>query len=272
MKRLGLMLVLMLTVALMVPAGVGAEEAEVDDPRFPTEWHVVADGAEGDFGGDPEVAKVGHELGADLTEARIRMPDADHVEFQIQTTNLPANGGVPEFIRYTWDLLVDTGEGPKEAQIDGKWSNYSRGVCDPTAGCDPTAVGGEDGPKDPGQRPFFFRGDLEVTPIGVINFNAMRNYATIPGDFNVADGTITVTVPTEAISKLQGVEWGPCAKILPGAGLRGGVVESSLAAWLTSAAFPSDVLMEVWDTDPVFTAPPAADAEVDCEGNPIVAE
>jgi hypothetical protein len=272
MKRLGTMLALMLTAALMAPAGVGAEEEQVDDPRFPTEWHVVADGNAGTFGGDPELATIGHELGADLTEARIRMPDADHVDFQIQTTNLPAMGGVPEVIRYTWDMLVDTGEGPREAQIDGKFSNYSRGVCDPTAGCDPTDAGGDSGPKDPGERPFFWRGDLEQLDLGATTFNAMKTYATLPGDFAVDDGTITISVPTEAISMLDGVEWGDCSQILPGAGLRGGVVESSLAAWLTSGAFPSDVLMETWDTDPVFTAPPAADAEVDCDGNPIEAE
>jgi hypothetical protein len=266
MKRVGAIVGAVLLAAVMAPA---AAQEEVEDPRFPTDWHVVADGAAGTFGGGGEAAQAGHELGADLLEARIRMPDAEHVEFQIQTTNLPASGGAPEVIRYTWDMAVDTGEGAKVAQLDGKFTNYSRGVCDPTAGCDPTALGADGGPTDPGLQPFFWRGDLEQLDLGATTFNAMRNYATVPAIFDTDEDTITVSVPVEAISLIEGVEWGDCSQILPGAGLNGGVVESSFAAWLTSGAFPHDTLLDVWPGDPVFTAPPALDAEVDCAGNPI---
>lgn len=261
------MKLLAILTAMMLPLlGLPAGAQEADDPRFPTAWHVMADGAAGTFGGGGQVGELGHELGADLLEARLRMPDLDHVEFQIELTNLPLVGGTPEVIRYTWDMLVDTGNGPKEAQLDGKFTNYSRGACDPTAGCDPSAGSM---PQDPGLQPFFWRGDLEPTPIGPVTFNAMRNYATVQADFDVDEATITVLVPVEAISMLSGVEFGDCSQIIPGSGLNSGVVESSLAAWLTSSAFPNDTLLAVWEGDPTFTAPPALDAEVDCFGNPI---
>jgi hypothetical protein len=267
MKRALAIVGALLLAAVVAPAGA-EEPGEAEDPRFPTEWHVVADGDAGTFGGGGGAAQLGHQLGGDLLEARIRMPDADHVEFQIQTTNLPAPGGTPEAIRYTWDMFVDSGDGPVDASLDGKFSNYSRGVCDPTAGCNPAAGDAQ----DPGMRPFQWRGPVEVMPIGAVTFNARPNLATIAADFDPDEDTITVLLPVEAINLLEGVEFGDCSQIRPGAGLNGGVVESSLAAWLTSAAFPHDTLLDVWPGDPVFTAPPALDAEVDCAGNPIEAE
>jgi hypothetical protein len=268
MKRALAIVGALLLAAVVAPAGA-EEPGEAEDPRFPTEWHVVADGDAGTFGGGGEAAQLGHQLGGDLVEARIRMPDADHVEFQIQTTNLPSVGGTPEVIRYTWDMFVDSGDGPVDASLDGKFSNYTRGVCDPTAGCNP-AEGRN--PEDPGMRPFQWRGPVEVIPLAATNFNARSNLATVAADFDTDEHTITVLLPVEMINLLDGVEFGDCSTIAPGAGLNGGVVESRLAAWITMNSFPGDVLLDVWPGDPVFTAPPALDAEVDCAGNPIEAE
>jgi hypothetical protein len=216
---------------------------------------VVGTQRAGTFGDDAEVGTLGTELGADLREARITMPDAETVVFEIVVEKLPTPGGTPEVIRYTWDMLIDG----KVAQIDGKFTNYSRGICDPTSGqCDPAAG---KLPRDPGQRPFFFRGNLNAIATPATTFNAMEELAVIAADFDVATKTITVEVPVEVIDLLDGVTFGPCSKIAPGAGLRGGVVEASLAAFLTSGAFPHDDILA--GRNGTFVAPPA-DAEVGC--------
>ncbi|CAN5236022.1 hypothetical protein BH23ACT9_BH23ACT9_11830 [soil metagenome] len=105
----------------------------------------------GDWGGGGNAGLVGHALGQDLTKATIAMPNADTVAFTMEVTFLPTGpnlSGMPEASRYTWDMLVD-GE---FVELDGKFTNYSRGACDPTSGqCDPAAGRL---PRDPGPAPF----------------------------------------------------------------------------------------------------------------------
>jgi hypothetical protein len=72
---------------------------------------------------------------------------------------------VPEATRYTWNLDVDPtphlvtedGSNPdlKSFDLDGKFTNFSRGACDPTAGTCPP-------PRNPGLQPFVLRGDCGV--------------------------------------------------------------------------------------------------------------
>jgi hypothetical protein len=262
--RLALSLALSALLALSLLAPVAAEEdaAEPTDGAYPTEPVVVGTQRAGTFGDDPEVAAIGTALGADLREARISMPDPETVVFEIEVEELPSLGGTPEVIRYTWDMTID-GE---VAQIDGKFSNYSRGTCDPTSGqCDPT-----EGkmPRDPGERPFMFRGNLNQLDLAATTFNAMEELDLIPADFDVDTATITVTVPVATIDLLEGVEFGPCSRILPGAGIFGGTVETAPSAFLSYGSFPSDTIVGVASRG-TFVAPPAADAEVDCAGNPI---
>jgi hypothetical protein len=213
---------------------------------------------------DAEEAELGHALGADLRQASISMPDAETVQFTIGVHNLPALGGTPEAIRYTWDMNIDG----VVAQLDGKFSNYSRGVCDPTSGqCDP-ANGNM--PRDPGERPFFFRGNLNALDLAATQFNAMEELAVIPADFDTTEHTITVAVPVEIINLLEGVEFGPCSQITPGTGIFGGTIETAPSAFVSYGSFPSDLIFAS-PRNP-FIAPPAADAEVDCAGNPLGAE
>jgi hypothetical protein len=253
--------------ALLVVLLVGMlAPLSADEPTgpYPTEPVVVGTQQAGTFGSsvDPELAPIGTALGADLRAASIWMPDAETVAFQIKVEELPPVGGTPEVIRYTWDMTIDG----KVAQLDGKFSNYSRGTCDPTSGqCDPEAG---KLPRDPGSRPFFFRGNLNQLDLAATTFNAMEELAVIPADFDVDAGTITVEVPVEVINLLDEVEFGPCSRIVPGLGIFGGTVETAPAAFVSYGSFPSDVIVGQARTG-TFVAPPAADAEVDCAGDPI---
>lgn len=258
-RLLTVLAALLLAATLIAPVGADEHEEGDSDLPYPTEWVTIGTQAAGTFGTNEQQAQLGTMLGADLREARIRMPDAETVEFEIRVEELPATGGTPEFIRYTWDFFVD-GE---EAQLDGKYTNYSRGTCDPTSGqCDP-----ENGkmPRDPGERPFFFRGNLNQIELPLTTFNAMEELALLRGDFDVEEATITVAVPVEAINLLDGVEFEACSEITSGSGLFGGTVETAPSAYVTYGSFPSDTILGT----ATFTVPLPADAEVDCDGNPI---
>lgn len=260
--RISLAVLMTALLALSLLAPVAADE---HDSPYPTEPTVVGEQDAGTFGRtvDPELGPIGTALGADLREARISMPDPETVVFEIQLEELPPTGGTPEVIRYTWDMFID-GE---VAQLDGKFTNYSRGTCDPTSGqCDP-----ENGrmPRDPGQRPFMFRGNLNQVDLAVTTFNAMDELEVIEADFDVEEATITVAVSVATIELLEGVDFGPCSTITPGAGIFEGTVETAPAAFVSYGSFPSDVIVGSARTG-TFTVPLDADAEVDCAGEPIV--
>lgn len=256
MKVLPLALVLS---ALLV-LGLLAPVAAVEDTRFPTEAVTVGEQLAGTFGSDvdPELGPIGTAIGADLRAATIAMPDADTVALTIELENLPAIGGTPEVVRYTWDMLVNG----KLLQVDGKFSNYSRGACDPTSGqCPP--------PRDPGPRPFLVRGNCAVAD--GTNVTICQEIGLVQGDFDTAAKTITLTLPVDLVNAIDGANFGDCGRIAPAAGLFGGVVEAMPSAFFTSGNFPSDTITPFRNSlgGGVFTAPPAADATVDCAGNPI---
>lgn len=152
---------------------------------------VVGTDPEGDWGSnaDPTLGPIGEPLGQDLVEAVIDMADKETVNFVIKVTSLPAPGGMPELTRYTWNLSVD-GE---LVELDGKYTNYSRGACDPTSGnCPP--------PRDPGAAPFLVRGNCASNGAAVV----CEELGKVEAAFDPAKGTITIPVPLEMMSGKPG--------------------------------------------------------------------
>jgi hypothetical protein len=197
---------------------------------------VVGEDPAGDWGAnvDPQIGPVGDVLGQDLVAAEIGMADAKTINFVIKLNALPPSGGMPEFTRYTWDFTVNGGD---TMELDGKFTNYTRGVCDPTSGqCPP--------PRDPGLQPFLVRGNCTVQAVG-INLTVCEELARVMGIFDAAAGTITVPVPMDAIKAKPG------SKIAGTPGTFGSTISAAPSAFLTSGNFPMDGL----NTLKTFTVP-----------------
>ena len=188
---------------------------------------VVGEDASGDWGAAvaAELAPVGDALGQDLTAASIAMNGTDTVDFIIKLNSLPPSGGTPEITRYTWDMNVD-GE---FRELDGKFTDFSRGTCDPTAATCPP-------PRDPGLQTFAVRGNCGVTPVGTVNLTTCEELARIQATFDSAAGTITIPVPLEALGAKPG------SKITPGVNIFGGSVSATPAAFVTNSAMPMDTM------------------------------
>ena len=149
-----------------------------------------------DAGGGVE-GPIGDALGQDLVEAQIGMADAKTINFIIVVNSLLPIGGTPEVTRYTWELSVDYAE----VQLDGKFTNYSRGICDPTAGTCPP-------PRNPGMSPFFIRTDCE----GDTGATVCQEKGIVQATFDAAKGTITIPVPMKLLgakpgSKIRGASF-----------------------------------------------------------------
>lgn len=191
---------------------------------------VVGKDDAGDWGAavDPNISPAGDALGQDLVGAAIGMgEDGETVNFIIQLNSLPPSGGTPEVSRYTWDFTVDKGD---RIQIDGKFTNYSRGTCDPTSGqCPP--------PRDPGPQPFLVRGNCHVEALVATNFTICEELANVQAIFDPAEGTITVPVPADAIKAKPG------SKITGALGTFSTTVNAAPAAFATYGAFPMDGLI-----------------------------
>lgn len=186
---------------------------------------VVGTDDAGDWGAeeDPMIAPAGDALGQDLVEAEIGMADKETVNFVIKLNSLPPIGGAPEVSRYTWDFDVD-GE---FTELDGKFTNYSRGVCDPTSGqCPP--------PRDPGTQPFMVRGECEVNDA---NVTLCKELGIVKAEFDAAKATITIPVPLELINAKHG------SKIGPGTNIFGGSISAAPSAYFTSSAMPLDTML-----------------------------
>lgn len=172
---------------------------------------------------------LGGPTGQDLVAAHIGMADADTVNFIITVASLPAGGGVPEAVRYVWSFEIDG----DRAELDGRFTNYSQGACEPGAGCPP--------PRDPGTQPFIVRancsGDGTCEEVGIVR-----------AAFSAADGTITIPVPLEMIGGRPG------SKIARGTNdlsSRFGGTIVALPGAPSAAAPPADGLM----VDKTFTVP-----------------
>lgn len=178
--------------AALVAFGLLGGAAQAQKKKKASGPVVVATDPDDDWGSnvDATIAPLGSKLGQELVEAAIAKATKTDLNFIIKVTELPSNGGVPEITRYVWTMEVD-GE---LIQLDGKWSNYSRGACDPTAGTCPP-------PRNPGSGPFSVRGNctdnsgtaVTCEEIGMVN-----------AKFDTATGTITIPVPMEMIGAKAG--------------------------------------------------------------------
>lgn len=215
-----LALALVLAISVVGPATAGKKK------KGPKAGPLVVGVDEaGDWGAasDPALAPLGDALGQDLVEAVIAPgEEKDTVNFIIKVNSLPPGGGVPELSRYVWDMTVD-GE---FLELDGKFTNYSRGVCDPTSGqCPP--------PRDPGQQPFFVRGDCEANDA---NVTICVEKGIVQGIFDAAEGTITIPVSFEMLGAKPG------SKIAPTANIFGGSVSANPSAFFSTSGAPLDTL------------------------------
>ena len=221
MKAKGLISLLLtglVAAAIVAPAGVAG--AKAGKPL------AVGTDPAGDWGAavDPNIGPLGDALGQDLVGAEI-VQDGKNVNFVIKVNSLPPAGGMPEISRYTWNFFVDK----TPLELDGKFTNYSRGVCDPTAGnCPP--------PRDPGQQPFFLRGNCGPNDLVATTFTACEELEKIQATFDAAAGTITVPVTAAALKAKKG------SKIIPGTNIFGGTISAAPSAFLSSSAFPIDTL------------------------------
>ena len=148
---------------------------------------VVAKDAAGDWAHNHNTAisPAGDQFGQDLLEASIGMADKKTVNFIIKVGHLPPLGGTPELTRYVWSLDVDG----KYVELDGKFTNYSRGACDPTSGqCPP--------PRDPGSAPFLVRGDCVTNEA---NTTTCKEIGLVHATFDASTGTITIPVSLELL-------------------------------------------------------------------------
>lgn len=188
---------------------------------------VVGKDDAGDWGAnvDPTIGPVGAAFGMDLTEATITMADKATVNFIIKLASLPPSGGVPEGVRYTWDFSVNG----KQLELDGKFSNYSRGACDPTSGqCPP--------PRDPGLQPFLLRGTCAPNPT-VTNLVVCEELGVVKAIFDSAAGTITIPVPLAMMSAKPGTKIEPATNPTFGAS-----VNAIPSAFVSSGNMPFDAL------------------------------
>ncbi|MDQ3957142.1 MAG: hypothetical protein M3273_02350 [Actinomycetota bacterium] len=188
---------------------------------------VVGTDAANDWGSNvnPAIAPLGAQLGQELVEAAIEKADATTLNFIIKVSSLPPTGGVPEFTRYVWTMTVD-GE---LLQVDGKFTNYSRGACDPTAGTCPP-------PRDPGRAPFAVRGNCTDNGGAAVT---CEEIGLVNGTFDTATGTITVPVPLELLGAKAGSQI--AHGIQPGSNFAG--VWAIPSAWASQGNMPLDELL-----------------------------
>jgi hypothetical protein len=219
----GVLLATMIVGALVAPAGTAAAKKKKKAPKAGPV--VVATDPDNDWGtnaGDG-LQGLGDALGQELTGATIAMADPTTVNFIISVKSLPSNGGAPEVSRYTWDATVDGAF----VELDGKWSNYSRGACDPTSGqCPP--------PRDPGMQPFIVRGDC-VTDANT-NVTTCTELGLVHAKFDAAAKTITIPVPLDLIHGHTG------SIIAGGVNIFGGNISAAPSAYFSSSGAPSDVM------------------------------
>ncbi|MGH2748493.1 MAG: hypothetical protein ACRDKB_11275 [Actinomycetota bacterium] len=201
------------------PSGYAADQGKKKKGAM-----VVGEDPAGDWGenADPTLGPLGDPLGQDLVAASIEMADKKTVNFIIGLNALPPNGGMPEFSRYKWSFLVD-GE---YVELDGKYTNYSRGACDPTSGqCPP--------PRDPGLHPFLVRGNCG----DVGGVTTCEELGTVQATFDAASATITVPTPLDLIGAKKR------SKIAPGTTVFGGSLYAAPSVLLTNNSMPLDTMV-----------------------------
>lgn len=213
----------------------------------------------GDWGEatNPDLAPVGAALGQDLENAWIRL-GSDDIDFMFEVSNLPSRpGGLPEVTRYTWNFDVNG----VPLELDGKFTNYSRGTCDPTSGqCPP--------PRVPEERQFILRGLCETDTTLPMNLTFCQELAIVQATFDANEDLITITIPQSALitamnanldeaDQIDGDTLPPCTVVGPAPNLFGGTISAAPSAYLTSSAMPLDTLLVTED----FVTPPPAEQE-----------
>jgi len=169
---------------------------------------------------------LGDALAQDLTTASIG-GDAKTITFQIGLNSLPPSGGIPEITRYVWSLQVDG----NYVELDGKFTNYSRGACDPTSGqCPP--------PRDPGMYPFLIRGNC--TSVEGQSVTTCEELGIVSATFDTATATIQIPVPASLIKAKPG------SKITVGNSTftttAGGPIVAIPSAFVSNTASPMDTM------------------------------
>lgn len=200
-------------VSAAAPASAGKDK-KASGPQ------VVGTDADGDWGDGTIPAELGAAMGQDLVAAEISMADKETINFILKVAELPSSGGAPEISRYIWGLEVD-GE---YVELDGKWSNYSRGACDPTSGqCPP--------PRDPGMQPFLVRANCAA--VEGQNVTTCEEVGVVKATFDTATGTITIPIPAAMINAKPG------SKIAPGSSTftsgAGGNIIAVVSAFLSTS-------------------------------------
>lgn len=214
-------LVAAIAVGSLMPAEAAKKKKK---PRGPV---VVGTDAADDWGSaqSPDLAPAGAFLGQELVEASIGMADAKTVDFVITLAELPPTEGIPEFTRYVWTIDID-GE---LVAIDGKFTNYSRGTCDPTAGTCPP-------PRDPGEAPFLVRGNCTDNGGTAVTCEEL---GLVHGTFDTAKKTISVPVPLELLGAKPGSVISHAVQ--PGSNFSG--VWAIPSVWASQADMPHDELI-----------------------------
>lgn len=188
---------------------------------------VVGTDAADDWGSNvaAELAPLGGQLGMELVEASIEKADATTLNFIIKVAGLPPSGGVPEFVRYVWTMTVDG----TLLQVDGKFTNYHRGACDPTAGTCPP-------PRDPGSAPFMVRGNCTDNGGAAVT---CEEIGLVNGSFDAAAGTVTIPVSLELLGAKVGSQIAHGTQ--PGSNFAG--VWAIPSAWASQGNMPLDEML-----------------------------
>lgn len=195
----------------------------------------------GDWGGGGDAAPLGSALGQDFVAAYLEYGD-DTFTFTLGMTELPAIGGTPEGTRYGWSFSYNG----NAFELDGKFTNYSRGACDPTAGTCPP-------PRDPGIGYFALRGNC--TTADGTNVTLCEELGGVTADFDPATGEIAIPIPAALLTD----EVRACDTITGDASFIGNSIWAAPSAFVTSTAMPFD---DVTHQVPLIVPP--ADPELSC--------
>jgi hypothetical protein len=174
---------------------------------------------------DATLAPLGNALGQELTQASILKANAKTLNFIIKVASLPPSGGVPEFTRYVWTMTVNS----KLIQLDGKWTNYTRAACDPTAGTCPP-------PRDPGSAPFMVRGNCTDNGGAAVT---CEEIGLVHATFDAEKATITIPVPMKLLKAKPGTKIAMGSQA--GSGFQG--VWAIPSAWASQGNMPLDEMM-----------------------------
>lgn len=205
---------------LLVPGSQAVAQSKTAKPV------VVATDDPADWGAnvDPTIAPAGTPLGMELLGAAIGLSDDKKaINFIIKLAG-PSSGGAPELVRYGWEFSVDG----NAFQLNGGRTELLRGMCNPLI-TDPACPPNVGDPAKLTNFPFFVRsGACTVGAECVIR-------AVINATFDVAENTITIPVPLEAVDAKLGSAVGPMGGTF-------GAIYAAPGALVTTNGLPHDAI------------------------------